>query len=369
MEADKYLHLIQEELKNLPDYVNEYYLGTKHSVTTTYQYLTEIRRFFTWLRENGISRAKSNREVTTDELEHLKRSDVMLYIDYLQHTVNAQGKLNSPTSINRSLNALRSLFKFLTVTADNEDGEPYFDRNVMLKVDSLNNTKTLNYRAHALSSHMYRGQVKFDFLNFINNEYEKKCDKRALPAFKQNRERDLAIIALILGTGVRVSEAANVNLADINWQEEMLDVTRKGGQRDAVPIAPWTMKYLKDYKEIRAERYHALKKDVAFFLTRYHGETRRITANSIEKLVKKYSTAFGRPLTPHKLRHTLASELYQVTKDQVLVSQQLGQKGTSATDLYTHVDQSDQKRALREISPDENKKDDHKGDEADVHGD
>ena len=89
---------------------------------------------------------------------------------------------------------------------------------------------------------------------------------------------------------------------------------------------------------------------MAFFLTNYHGETRRISANSIERLVKKYSIAFGRPLTPHKLRHTLASELYEVTKDQVLVAQQLGQKGTSATDLYTHVDQSVQKAALAKIS-------------------
>ena len=70
----------------------------------------------------------------------------------------------------------------------------------------------------------------------------------------------------------------------------------------------------------------------------------------LKKMVKKYSTAFGHPLTPHKLRHTLASEMYEVTKDQVLVAQQLGQKGTSATDLYTHVDQKQQRDALKEIS-------------------
>ena len=75
-----------------------------------------------------------------------------------------------------------------------------------------------------------------------------------------------------------------------------------------------------------------------------------MTANAIEKMVKKYSTAFGHPLTPHKLRHTLASEMSEVTKDQVLVAQQLGQKGTSATDLYTHVDQKQQRDALKEIS-------------------
>ncbi|WP_218046762.1 hypothetical protein [Limosilactobacillus reuteri] len=103
MEADKYLKLIQEELQNLPDYVNEYYLGTNHAVTTTYQYLTEIRRFFDWLRSSGLVAVNSNKDLPIDTLANLRRSDVMLYIDYLQHTTNAQGRLNSPTSINRSI--------------------------------------------------------------------------------------------------------------------------------------------------------------------------------------------------------------------------------------------------------------------------
>lgn len=350
MEADRYKKLIEAELASLPEYVAAYYRGTNLAITTTYQYLTEYRRFFDWLRFSGLSKAKRNQDVPTSDLEALRRDDVMLYVDYLRHAVNAQGRQNSPTSINRSINALRSLFKFLTVTADNNNGQPYFERNVMLKIDSLNNAQTLNYRAHALASHMYRGELKFDFLNFIDQEYAQKCDKRAKTAFTVNRERDLAIIALILGTGIRVSEAANVNQADINWQQGMLDVLRKGGQKDSVPIAPWTIHYLRDYQAIRNDRYHATKRDTAFFLTNYHGQTRRISANAIERLVKKYSTAFGRPLTPHKLRHTLASELYEVTKDQVLVAQQLGQKGTSATDLYTHVDQDAQKDALQQIS-------------------
>ena len=57
-------------------------------------------------------------------------------------------------------------------------------------------------------------------------------------------------------------------------------------------------------------RYNATKEDKALFLTTYRKYARRITYKTIEQLVTKYSTAFGRPLTPHKLRHTLASELY-----------------------------------------------------------
>lgn len=349
METQKYLDLINAELAKLPDYVKEYYLGTNHSLSTSYQYLTEIRRFLTWLRATGISKADSNADVSTKTLANLRRNDIMLYIDDLKHEKNQQGHLNSPTTINRSINSLRSLFKFLTITADNNHGQPYFNRNVMLKIDSLNSSKTLNYRAHVLESHMLPGDLKYQFLDFIANSYPQKCRKQALPAYKLNKERDLAIIALILGTGVRVSECAGTDLEDLNLKKATLDVTRKGGQRDSVPIALWTLPYVKAYLKIRVKRYQAKKADRALFLTRWHDQTRRITTNAIEKLVNKYSAAFGHPLTPHKLRHTLASELYGITKDQVLVAQQLGQKGTSATDLYTHVDQRQQRAALNEI--------------------
>ena len=349
MPSDKYLTLIQNELNAMPSFVKEYYVGTNHAVTTIYQYLTEIRRFFDWLRQAGLTDAADNQSIQPADLADLRRNDIMLYIDQLKHSTNKQHRLNSPTTINRSLNALRSLFKFLTITADNNNGKPYFERNVMEKIGSMNDTQTLNYRAHILESHMYTGQRKYDFIDFLKNQYVKQCDPRARPAFKQNHERDIAIVALILGTGVRVSEAAGVDLQDLNLKDATLDVTRKGGWRDTVPIAPWTLPHIKAYAEIRKNRYHADKKMRAFFLTHYHAQTRRMTTNAIEKMVNKYSRAFGHPLTPHKLRHTLASELYSVTKDQVLVAQQLGQKGTSATDLYTHVDQARQRHALKEI--------------------
>lgn len=238
------------------------------------------------------------------------------------------------------------MYKYLTITADKNNGEPYFDRNVMLKINSLPYTSTLNYRAHALEAHMYTGNLKYQFMDFLDQKFSGLCSGRALSSFKQNKERDMAVIALILGTGIRVSECAGVDMKDLNLKEATLDITRKGGQRDSVPVADWTLPYLEKYLAIRADRYKAPATNKAFFLTSYHQECRRMTTNAIEKMVGKYSAAFGHPLTPHKLRHTVASELYQATKDQVMVAQQLGQKGTSATDLYTHVDQREQRAAL-----------------------
>lgn len=97
----------------MPDFVKEYQLETRHSLTTSYQYLTEIRRFFSWLIAENLTQAKSPSQVLPSDLEKLSRSDVMLYLDKLEHSRNKQGHLNSPTTVNRSLNALRSLYKYL----------------------------------------------------------------------------------------------------------------------------------------------------------------------------------------------------------------------------------------------------------------
>ena len=127
-------------------------------------------------------------------------------------------------------------------------------------------------------------------------------------------------------------------LENLHFNEGMVDFLRKGGAWDSVPIASWTIPYVRKYLSVRKDRYHASKTDRALFITYYHGVVKRLTANSINDIVKNYSTAFGIPTTAHKLRHTTASELFEEEKDQVLVSQQLGQSGTSATDLYTHVE-------------------------------
>lgn len=350
MENERYIHLIDSELANLPDFVNQYRIGTNLSLTTTYQYLTEFRRFFDWLLISSLSQAADNNHVSPTDLEQLKRNDIMLYIDSIKHNSNEHKNSVSPTTINRSINALRSLYKFLTIKSDNVNGHSYFDQNVMLKIDSMNTNQTLSYRAHAIKAHMLIGEEKFKLLDFIDTTYISKINKQAIYSFEKNKERDLALIALMLGTGIRVSEAANVNMKDINLSDKYLDITRKGGQKDTVPIADWTIDYLKNYANHRSSTYHPDKTQTAFFITEYHGKINRIASNSIERLVSKYSAAYGRKLTPHKLRHTVASEIYSNTKDQVVVAQQLGQKGTSATSLYTHVDPDKQRAALNDNS-------------------
>ena len=216
----------------------------------------------------------------------------------------------------------------------------------MKKVSTKKKKETLAARAENIKQKLFLGDETMEFLDYVENEYEVKLSNRAKSSFYKNKKRDLAIIALLLASGVRLSEAVNLDLKDINLKMMVIDVTRKGGKRDSVNVASFAKPYLETYLSIRDKRYKAEKQDVALFLTEYRGVPNRIDASSIEKMVAKYSQDFKIRVTPHKLRHTLATRLYDATKSQVLVSHQLGHASTQVTDLYTHIVNDEQKNAL-----------------------
>nr|WP_205395914.1 tyrosine recombinase XerS [Streptococcus lutetiensis] len=356
MKREKLLEKI-DELKNImPWYVLDYYqskLSVPYSFTTLYEYLKEYRRFFEWILESGISNANQIVDIDLSTLEHLSKKDMESFVLYLRErpSLNTYSTKQgvSQTTINRTLSALSSLFKYLTEEVEDENGDPYFYRNVMKKISTKKKKETLAARAENIKGKLFLGDETMAFIEYIDKEYQNKLSHRALSSFQKNKERDLAIIALLLASGVRLSEAVNLDLKDLHLNMMVIEVTRKGGKRDSVNVAAFAKPYLEDYLKIRAPRYKAEKQDQALFLTEYRGVPNRIDASSIEKLVAKYSQDFKVRVTPHKLRHTLATRLYGATKSQVLVSHQLGHASTQVTDLYTHIVNDEQKNALDKL--------------------
>lgn len=346
-----------DELKDImPWFVLEYYqskLAVPYSFTTLYEYLKEYRRFFEWLMESGISDAEKISDIDLSILEHLTKKDMESFVLYLRErpSLNTYSTKQgvSQTTINRTLSALSSLFKYLTEEVENDQGEPYFYRNVMKKVATKKKKETLASRAENIKQKLFLGDETMAFLEYVDCEYENKLSNRAKSSFQKNKERDLAIIALLLASGVRLSEAVNLDLKDLNLNMMVIEVTRKGGKRDSVNVAGFAKPYIEAYLAIRKNRYKAEKQDTALFLTEYRGIPNRIDASSIEKMVAKYSQDFKIRVTPHKLRHTLATRLYDATKSQVLVSHQLGHASTQITDLYTHIVNDEQKNALDKL--------------------
>ena len=356
MKREKLLEKIDELKTTMPWYVLDYYqskLSVPYSFTTLYEYLKEYRRFFEWILESGISNVNQIADIDLSTLEYLSKKDMESFVLYLRErpSLNTYSTNQgvSQTTINRTLSALSSLFKYLTEEVEDENGDPYFYRNVMKKISTKKKKETLATRAENIKGKLFLGDETMAFIEYIDKEYQNKLSHRALSSFQKNKERDLAIIALLLASGVRLSEAVNLDLKDLHLNMMVIEITRKGGKRDSVNIAAFAKPYLEEYLKIRAPRYKAEKQDQALFLTEYRGVPNRIDASSIEKLVAKYSQDFKVRVTPHKLRHTLATRLYSATKSQVLVSHQLGHASTQVTDLYTHIVNDEQKNALDKL--------------------
>lgn len=356
MRRDLLLEKIEEYKILMPWYVLEYYqskLAVPYSFTTLYEYLKEYKRFFDWLIESGIAEVSLISDIDLTVLEHLTKKDMESFVLYLRErpllNANTTQQGLTQTTINRTLSALSSLYKYLTEEVENEQGEPYFYRNVMKKVSTKKKKETLAARAENIKQKLFLGDETTEFLDYVDKEYETKLSNRAKSSFRKNKERDLAILALLLASGVRLSEAVNLDIKDVNLKMMIIEVTRKGGKRDSVNVASFAKPYLEAYLTIRQVRYKAEKTDLAFFLTEYRGIPNRIDASSIEKMVAKYSADFKIRVTPHKLRHTLATRLYDATKSQVLVSHQLGHANTQVTDLYTHIVNDEQKNALDKL--------------------
>ena len=121
MKREILLERIDKLKQVMPWYVLEYYqskLAVPYSFTTLYEYLKEYDRFFTWVLESGISDADTMAEIPLDVLEHMTKKDMESFILYLRERplLNANTTKNgvSQTTINRTLSALSSLYKYLT---------------------------------------------------------------------------------------------------------------------------------------------------------------------------------------------------------------------------------------------------------------
>ena len=272
----------------------------------------------------------------------LTRSDIISFIvgtpitiyDIVEHKYKelANNKLETSKA---------NFFKF-----KDSNGNTYMTRNVSRLIHIRKKSETLHYRAAQLEGKLFLGDETKAFLEFVEQDYEKSISNRARTSFKKNKVRDLAILSLFLSSGLRCAELVGINLNDLNLETGKVRVMRKEGKKDVVPIAHFSHKYITDYFEARS----SLNTDVeALFITDYNQTIRKISNASINKLVAKYSEAYKVRVTPHTLRHTFATRLYNVSHSQVLVSNQLGHSSTKPTELYTHIVSAEAKDALRKL--------------------
>ena len=165
----------------------------------------------------------------------------------------------------------------------------------------------------------------------------------------KTRLRDVAIITLFLGTGIRISELVGLNTDDIDYKTNSFVVTRKGGNRAILYFNEEVKSALEDYVVYRNTVLNPPSEEKAFFLSL---QNKRISTRTVQELVKKYAKLASplKKITPHKLRSTFGTHLYGETGDIYMVADCLGHKDINTTKRhYAAISEDVRKIASRKV--------------------
>ncbi|MGY3716920.1 tyrosine recombinase XerS [Sutcliffiella cohnii] len=358
-------HLAHEEkykkiLTLMPEYVKDYVLfmeNNERSPSTLYNYLKDFHHFFTWIKREIVPEVDDIKDIPEKVLEDLPLDAAMAYFNQLSNEKielsSHEKKKRERNSVNRKKSALRSLFKYLTTQYENNNGDPLFHRNVMLKVPVVKMKESLNARSRKLADSIFHDDKDIDFLQYIKNGYALELSERQAKYFARDRERDFALLSLFLGSGIRVNELAELRIRDLNFEDCNISVIRKGDKRDVVKVFPDIMSDINEYLNIRNERYGGTYAEHEYlFLNKRKNTPSPLTVRAIQDLVRKYTKAFNsgkRSMSPHKLRHTYATNLMDATGDLSLVMEQLGHTSETTALLYVHTSQEKAKKAAEAL--------------------
>lgn len=344
---------IERILNNdLPDFCREYFVGISSTTTTLTRlnYAYDIRTFFKYLvtkvrRLNG----KTTQDISPIDIENLSPFEIEAYLNYVEIYRDANGNIikNSARGKGRKLAAIRSLVKYLE-----KKQVIRFNPTASVDTPKLHDKEIIRLEGDEIGA----------MLDVVDTG--EGLSERQQKYQENTRLRDLAVVGLLLGTGIRVSELVGIDVDDVNFKDMSFVVTRKGGARVILYFSDEVAGYLYDYYRMRVAD-KSLKNEPALFLSL---QKRRITTRAVENIVKKYS-AVATPLkhiTPHKLRSTYGTQLYRSTGDIYVVADVLGHKDVNTTKRhYAAITEDIRRNASTKVrlrSDTDNNNDDDKDD-------
>ncbi|CAM4407809.1 recombinase XerS [Bacillus manliponensis] len=344
---------VEQHKEKMPWYIIEYVEEkTNLSPATLYGYLIEYEIFLKWLIDSRLASpngeiVKGIYEVPIEALEKLPLKQAKRFKSYLER----QG--NGTKAVIRTFSALKSLFNYLTKhTEDDVTGECYFYRNVMAKIELHKEKIDSSARAAVIADMIFHNNDETKFMHFLAHDYElilQEKSPKKLHYFKRDKARDIAILSLILGTGLRVSEVASLRVSDINFRTRKIWVTRKGDKKSSILATRTALDDVQEYLNARFKSYKCTEDEDILFVTAYKGSYSQISVNAIQKLTAKYTQAFDEKKSPHKLRHTYATNHYNENKDLVLLANQLGHTSMETSSLYTNIDDTKRREAIERL--------------------
>ena len=327
---------LRELEKELPPFVTTFFRGIEpHTASRTrIAYAIDLKVFFEYIRNsNPLYKNKSLRELDFELINKLQAVDIEEYIEYLKLYTGPDGKeiTNSEAGIKRKLSALRSFFN-------------YFHTHQI-----INTNPTLQVRMPKLHEKNIIRMDENEVVDFLDTvESGNKLTKNQQSFRKKTKIRDLALTTLLLGTGIRVSECVGLNIGDVDFNNDRINIIRKGGFESFVYFGEEVRDALTQYLEERKKMIPVEGHENALFLS---NRMQRISVRNVEVLVKKYasSAVATKKITPHKLRSTYGTKLYKETGDIYLVADILGHKDVNTTKKHYAALEEERRRSAKDV--------------------
>ena len=329
---------INNILETLPYYVREFFVGIENrtSPLTRLNYAYDMRVFFDYLSKRRYKGTKID-EISLKQIEQLEVSEIEMFLSYLNHyTINGKQEVCTERGKARKLATLRSFYKYFF-------NKGYIIANTASKVSMP--------KIHDKEIIRLENNGKVNEIAGIINTAESGLGltKKQQEFHEKTRLRDVAIITLFLGTGIRISELVGLNLDDIDYKQNSFIVTRKGGNRTILYFNNEVKAVLEDYTIERNCKSGVPTDEKALFLSL---QNKRISTRTVQELVKKYAKIVSplKKITPHKLRSTFGTNLYNQTGDIYMVADVLGHKDVNTTKRhYAAITDDVRKRASKSI--------------------
>lgn len=321
-------------LKELPPFCTDFFRGIepRTSARTRLAYAYDLKTFFDFLKQaNPELKSKKLRDLPLSLLDEIKLMDLEEYMEYLKcySTEKREDLMNTERGIMRKVSTVKSFYN-------------YFYRTERIQ----NNPASLLQLPKIHEKEIIRLDVD-EVARFLDEVEDGECLTEKQKAYHaKTKLRDLAMMTLLLGTGLRVSECVGLNINDVDFRNGGLRIHRKGGKEVIVYFGAEVEYALQDYLSEREHIAPEEGSEEALFLSM---QRKRINVRSVEKMVKKYAQLVTplKKITPHKLRSTYGTNLYRETGDIYLVADVLGHSDVNTTKKHYAALEDERRRSAR----------------------
>lgn len=330
------------ELENrLPKFCRQFFIGIEPttSIMTRIAYAYDLDLFFSYLLENHpYFKGKKMDDIIISDLEAIDSTDIDSYLEYLNFYTKTNDNdstlefSNGNKSKARKLSSIRSLYR-------------YFYKRQKIKVNPASFVDMPKIKSKPII------RLEVDEVAKLLDSVESGSSLTATQKryHKYTKSRDLCILTLFLGTGIRVSELVGINISDIDFNVNGFKITRKGGNQVILYFGDEVRQALQNYIEERKSIIPVAGNEDALFLSI---QKKRMSVMSVQNLVKKYTGQITnlKTISPHKLRSTYGTNLYLETGDIYLVADVLGHKDVNTTKKhYAAIDDDKRRMAARVV--------------------